>query len=142
MQDLIPFIVKYWYLFAAIAAIIIMLIKSETQSTVAGLPSLLPEEVVAKMNHEDALVVDVRDHNAFANGHILGAHHIMPIDLVEKKSKLPKQFERPLILVDSQGQLLPKMAAGLKEVGFQHLFVLKGGMRSWTEAGLPLAKKH
>ena len=29
----------------------------------------------------------------------------------------------------------------LKKAGFQQVFNLHGGMRSWSEAGLPLAKK-
>jgi len=142
MQDIISFVIKYWYLWASLLAVIFILIRTELTSTVAGILLISPDDVVTKMNHEDAMVVDVRDNNAYANGHILGAHHVMPKDIDDKKHKLAKAKDKPIIVVDAQGQQAPKLAATLREQGLTTLFALKGGMSAWTAAGLPLAKKH
>lgn len=142
MQDLLPFVMKYWYLWLALVSVIVMIFRLETLTTVAGLPSLSPEEVVSKINHNDAMIIDARDHNAYANGHILGSHHILPGDLFDKKKPLPKEKETPVILVDLDAKVLPKFAENLRSDGFTNVFVMKGGMQAWRTAGLPLSKKH
>lgn len=94
------------------------------------------------INREDALVIDVRDTNDYANGHLIGAKNI-PLPQIESRlSELERHKDKPVIVVCNSGQnLAPKAMAGLRAKGFTRLHNLSGGYQGWLSAGLPVEKK-
>ncbi len=83
-------------------------------------------------------VIDVREPNEYAEGHIPGVT-LVPLNTLIAR---PQQFitRDNVLFVCAAGQrsaLACEMAAA---VGFDHLFNLEGGTTAWIKAGLPIEK--
>ncbi len=102
---------------------------------------LSPTQAVQMMNHQHAVLVDIRDAAAFQAGHIPQARNLPVADFEKKVSSLPKN--KPVILVCDQGRSAIPAAAQLRKLGITEVSVMDGGLRGWSAAGLPVttAKK-
>lgn len=92
------------------------------------------------INREDALVVDVREPNEFAAGHVLGAKNLPLARLEAPGADLAKKKERPVIVYCDGGERSAKALATLKKQGFTRVANLSGGLGAWQQAGLPVEK--
>jgi rhodanese-related sulfurtransferase len=92
------------------------------------------------INREDALVVDVREPNEFAAGHVLGAKNLPLARLEASGADLAKKKERPVIVYCDGGERSAKALATLKKQGFTRVANLSGGLGAWQQAGLPVEK--
>jgi rhodanese-related sulfurtransferase len=107
----------------------------------AGRRNISVGDATLLINRQDALVVDVRETAEWSAGHIPNARHIALGHLDKRLSEIEKHKDKPVILVCASGNRSGAGCSRLKKAGFQQVFNLHGGMRSWSEAGLPLAKK-
>ena len=95
-------------------------------------------EAVALINHDNALVVDVRTESEFQNGHILNAMH-MPLGMFESKIQdLDAYKDRPIIASCQSGNRSGRAISLLKKRGFTNIYNLNGGVMAWQNANLPL----
>ena len=96
------------------------------------------EERVGK-NDLGLVLLDVREKDAFAAGHIPGAQHLPRGQLELRVNKeLPDPTQRILVACEF-GQISTLAAATLRTMGFIRASALDGGVKAWREAGLPLA---
>lgn len=102
--------------------------------------TITPERAVQLMNHQEALVLDTRADNAFAEGHISGAQNVSVSSLERKFGALEKHLARPVIIVGGADEGASKLSAALQQKGFLQVFILNGGIPGWRAAGLPLVK--
>ncbi len=93
------------------------------------------------INRQDALVVDVRETAEWSAGHIPSARHIALGHLDKHLSEIEKFKDKPVILVCASGSRSGSGCGVLKKAGFQQVFNLAGGIRAWSDAGLPMTKK-
>jgi glyoxylase-like metal-dependent hydrolase (beta-lactamase superfamily II)/rhodanese-related sulfurtransferase len=92
-----------------------------------------------KRNDPELVLLDVREKEAFAAGHIPGARHLPRGQLeLRVNSELPDPTERILVCCEF-GQISTLAAATLRELGYIHAAALDGGVKAWRESGLPLA---
>ncbi|MFI4933019.1 MAG: rhodanese-like domain-containing protein [Caulobacterales bacterium] len=84
------------------------------------------------------IILDVRERDAFAAGHIPGAKHL-PRGQLELRvdEELPNPTARVLTCCEF-GRISTLAAATLRTMGFLHAAALDGGMKAWREAGLPV----
>ncbi len=108
------------------------------QSKRAG-ASISCTQAVQMMNHQHAILIDIRPSDAFNAGHIPQARSIPATEIEKKAAHLPKN--KPLILVCDFGRAAGSAAVRLRALGFTEVSVLGGGMRAWSTAGLPLTTK-
>lgn len=101
-----------------------------------GLPT---DEAIQLVNQKHGVWVDVRPAEQFRAGHIAQARNVPAADIEQKVNSLPKN--KPLLLVCETGRDANRIAARLRTQGFNETFVLEGGMRSWSTAGLPVTQK-
>lgn len=101
---------------------------------------LNPAQVTLLINREDAVVVDVREADEFASGHLPEARHIPVGKLAERLGEIEKFKERPVILCCASGIRSAKACGELKKAGFARPYSLDGGFDSWRQAGLPVKK--
>jgi rhodanese-related sulfurtransferase len=89
---------------------------------------------------ERFLLVDVREDNEWANGHLPGAVHlgkgIIERDIVQR---VPDSSAK-LILYCGGGFRSALAAENLQKMGYTNVESMDGGWRGWVEAGLPTAK--
>jgi rhodanese-related sulfurtransferase len=106
----------------------------------SGVKQIGPQEAVMLFNHEDALVLDVREQSEWADGHIAKAKHIPLGKLKDKLSELERHKDKPIIAVCRSGNRSNHACGVLKKAGFENLHNLAGGMQAWEQAGLPREK--
>ncbi|MBZ1349810.1 rhodanese-like domain-containing protein [Alcaligenaceae bacterium LF4-65] len=104
-----------------------------------GGASVSSTQAVQMINHQGAVLLDVRSIEAFHGGHIPQARHAPLPDLEKKAASLAK--DKPVILVCEMGRSAVGAATKLRALGFTAVSILDGGIKAWTTAGLPLTTK-
>lgn len=84
---------------------------------------------------EDATILDVREDDEWAAGHIAGSTHVPMSELVGRVADVPAAD--PLVVVCRVGSRSAQVAAWLRAQG-RDAHNLTGGLESWTAAGRPL----
>lgn len=107
----------------------------------SGGSNISPSDATLLINRQDALVVDVRETAEWSAGHIPNARHIALGQLGKHLSEIEKFKDKPVIVVCASGNRSGAACRTLKKSGFQQVFNLAGGVRSWGDAGLPMTKK-
>lgn len=89
---------------------------------------------------EKLLLVDVREDNEWAQGHLPGAVHLGR-GIIERdiEARVP-QTNAKLILYCGGGFRSALVADNLKKMGYTNVESMDGGWRGWLEAGLPTTK--
>src|SRR5690554_3314923 len=124
----------------AFAGILVALVYTEVARLFRGFKSLRPAELTALINRENALVVDLRPAAEFEKGHIPGSKNVQMSQFDPENKKLAAARALPVVLVCKTGFTAGDAAKRLKKAGFQRVYVLEGGIGSWLQADLPLAR--
>jgi rhodanese-related sulfurtransferase len=90
------------------------------------------------LEEQTAQVVDVREPDEWADGHIAGAIHIPLGELGNRVGELDP--ERPVITLCHAGVRSLYAADALIKSGFADVASLAGGMVAWEEAGYPVER--
>ena len=85
---------------------------------------------------EGSIVLDVREPEEYAHGHVPGAINLPQADLVSQLDELPRH--RPLAMICRSGARSLRAAQFLKQVGFEQVLNVQGGTLAWQAAGKPL----
>ena len=91
---------------------------------------------------EADLLIDVREYDEFASGHLQGAVHMSRGMLEFKMSANPELAARDLniILYCKTSGRAALAALQLKEMGYQNVRSIVGGIDAWVAAGKPVVK--
>lgn len=136
---MLKFLIDNWYLVVVAAASGGMLLwPVVAKSAQAG--NLSANGAVQLINRERAVVLDVREADEFAAGHIGGAKHLAVGDVEARLGDTVKNKGVPLILVCATGARANRALATAKKLGYEQAQVLAGGLKSWKEANLPIEK--
>jgi hydroxyacylglutathione hydrolase len=99
---------------------------------------LSPLEVAQRVRAGAATVIDVRNTDEWAHGHIRGALHAPLGRLQEYVGKLPAGTQQLVLQCESGGRS-GIAASVLLALGVQNVANLEGGFAAWRAAGLPVA---
>ena len=80
-------------------------------------------------------IIDVREPDEWAGGHIEGAHHIPMNDVPARLGEIDR--DRPVVTVCRSGARSGQVAAYLAQAGFT-AHNMDGGMSTWQRQGLPI----
>jgi phage shock protein E len=109
----------------------------EAASTV---PRVGPREARRMMREIDDLVVlDIRDREEYAEGHIEGSLHISRGSLEFYVDEALPAKRRPLLVVSRAGARAMLGARTLQTLGYRQVWALEGGIELWRERGYSLA---
>jgi rhodanese-related sulfurtransferase len=92
-------------------------------------------EVAERLADRNVLVIDVRQPTEWRRGHIDGSLNLPLTQLTSRLHRLPN--DKPVVTVCATGHRSALAARTLQRAGYQ-AENLKGGMRAWSRAGLPL----
>jgi rhodanese-related sulfurtransferase len=89
---------------------------------------------------EKFLLVDVREDNEWAKGHLPGAVHLSK-GIIERdiEQKVPDTSAK-VILYCGGGFRSALAAENLQKMGYTNVESMDGGWKGWLDAGLPTAK--
>jgi rhodanese-related sulfurtransferase len=138
MGQLEHFIIHHWTLWLALLVVLLLIFINEQLAQKKRAKELSPQAAINLINHENAVVVDLRDPEAFRSGHIIDSIRATAEDFSQQH--MDKYKTKALILVSAQGLQLSPLVAKLKEQGFSQPMVLAGGIAAWQAANLPLIK--
>lgn len=140
MNQYIEFVMHHWMLWSLFFLVIIVIIYEEIRGRIQGVARIQPADLISFINKDDAIVIDVRDSNAFIRGHIIGAVNIPHTQMDSSIDKIKKYQGKPIVLVCAAGQTSPQEGAKLKKKGIDQVYFLSGGINAWQQAQLPLTK--
>lgn len=97
-------------------------------------------EAVQLINRRDAIVVDVREADEYAKGHIANSRHIPARQVAERLKELDKLKRKPIIVACNSGSRSASVVGILRKSGFEEVYGLRGGLAAWQQASMPLEK--
>ncbi|GAB6044014.1 rhodanese-like domain-containing protein [Endothiovibrio diazotrophicus] len=141
MEKLPEFAVNHWELVLALVVTLAFLLNNLFGARLRGYHQVGPAEATGLINHQDAVVLDVREEREFQGGHILNAIHIPVGKLAGRIDELAAHKGRPVVAVCRSGHRSASACAVLRKHGFEQVYNLGGGVLAWSNANLPLTKK-
>ena len=98
-----------------------------------------PVALKAKMDGGTAvIVVDARNPDEFAGGHIPGACNVPVSDMPSELDQIASAKNSLVVTTCGSSGRGEKAAQVMAESGFAHVAVLRGGLAAWRQAGLPV----
>jgi rhodanese-related sulfurtransferase len=89
---------------------------------------------------EKMILVDTREDNEWAKGHIPGAIHLGKGVIERDIENTVPDKNAPLVLYCGGGFRSAMAADNLQKMGYKNVISMDGGWRGWTEAGFPVDK--
>jgi rhodanese-related sulfurtransferase len=102
--------------------------------------SLTAQGAVHLINRERAVVVDVREPDEFAAGHVTGAKNVPLEQLEARLTAAVKNKSVPLLLFCATGSRAQRAVAMARKLGYEQAQAVAGGLKSWKAANLPVEK--
>lgn len=84
----------------------------------------------------NAVLLDVREPEEFARGHVPGAVNLPQADLATRLADVPR--DRPILMICQSGMRSMRSAQFLKQQGFDDVATIIGGTADWRAAGRPV----
>ncbi len=138
MEQFVEFAGNHSMLFGALGLILGLL----TYNLMMGNKGTLdPQGATALINHQDALVVDVRPTPDYAKGHIINSVNVPMNGFSKQINSLEKHKDKPVIVSCRSGAQSSQACAQLRKAGFSEVYNLRGGILAWQNANLPLSRK-
>jgi len=140
MEHFPEFVANHLFLFTLLVALLALLAWNLFGHAVTGVTLVIPMETTSLINHENAVVIDVRSEADFRTGHILNALNFPAADMMQRLDDLKKYSKRTIILYCNNGSDSARLCRMLRQQGFDKVNCLKGGLYAWRNANLPLAR--
>jgi rhodanese-related sulfurtransferase len=140
MDQIIEFAGNHLGLVIALVVILTLLIQNLISGG-GGRDSVDPARATELINHEDAVVVDVRPMADFNQGHIIGAINIPSNGFASQLKQLERHKAKPIIVSCRSGAQSAQACAELRKAGFEKVHNLRGGILAWQSANLPVTRK-
>ena len=137
---MIQFIINNWYLFAALAVIIFLLLAGPVSQRMYGIRNANAAQAVQLLNRENGVVVDVCEPKEFSAGHVPNAVNVPLSSLKDRLRELEKYKSRPIVVSCRSGNRSLKGAVMLRKHGFTTVYNLSGGLHAWERDNLPIQK--
>ena len=135
-MDIFIFVSEQWILISVLMALIYLFAWTERAK---GGKSINTNELVAMMNADTAVLVDVRPQNEFQAGHIHGAINIPHTKVDGRIGELEKSRSKVLVLTDDMGQHAGGAGRKFSKEGY-NVRRLSGGMAEWQGQSLPVVQ--
>jgi rhodanese-related sulfurtransferase len=137
-QQLIEFTMNHWLLVLAFLLVSGLLIYTLLQGGKGSIDPLAATELI---NHQNAVVVDVRPAADFHKGHIINAVNIPSNGFKNQINTLSKHKAQPIIVNCRSGGQSQTACQQLMKEGFEQVYNLRGGILAWQSANLPITRK-
>jgi rhodanese-related sulfurtransferase len=85
----------------------------------------------------EAAVLDVREPEEYAHGHVPGATNLPQAELATRLEEVPR--DRPVFVICQSGMRSLRSAQFLRQMGIVQVANVQGGTEAWRTAGMPLS---
>lgn len=140
MQDISTFISNHTALSGAAFILIVLLMIVEFLRLKRNAFFVSPMKATQLINHDNAVVIDIRSKEAYNQGHIIDSEILSTTEIQNNPKKIERFRSKPIIIVCNSGVESQKLAAVLLKRGY-NAYSLAGGLRAWSNAQMPLVKE-
>jgi rhodanese-related sulfurtransferase len=139
MGNLSQYIVNHPWLFSltVVAAVLVLVFEIRSRRDAVG--AISAQELI-RLQNQGALLLDLRQPAAFAQGHISGARRMDSSDMLSAGDHLKKYKEKPLVVYCESGSTGAAAVRVLAGQGFTRAYNLRGGLTVWRGENLPLVQ--
>lgn len=136
----LSFIENNWPLILVMVVSGGMLLWPLIQRRLSPMREISALEATQLINRKNALMLDVRETKEYEGGRVPNAVHLPVSQLAGRAAELKRFMSRPVVAYCDRGNRSRTAVATLTKLGFAEVYTLRGGLRAWQEAGLPLEK--
>lgn len=141
MDRLIEFITNHYFLFGALVVVGFLLMQDLLEGILRKYDTATPLSTVGLLDNDDTVVLDVREPHEHAKGSIERSIHIPSGKVEERIDSLNSKKSQPIVVTCQTGTRSPQVCRKLHKLGFEHVYLLKGGMQAWEDLNLPIHRK-
>lgn len=134
------FVINNWHLFLILFVVLFLLVWGPLRQKMYGISHVSLAEAIRLINHDQGVVVDVREGEEFRGGHVPKAVHVPLSGLASGLTQLEKFKSRPIIVCCRTSQRSARAAVMLRKQQFPNVQVLSGGFTAWQRENLPVEK--
>ncbi len=139
-EQLIEFPTNHSLLVLSFAALLGLILFTEFRRFTAKFSNIGPAAAIGIINHDNAVLLDVREQNETNEGMIADAIHI-PLSVFPKRvAEMDKHKDATVIVYCRSGNRSGGACRTLTQRGFEKVHNLAGGIIAWQEAHLPVQK--
>ncbi len=138
MQQIIEFTMNNWILVLSFVLVSGLLVHNLLQGNKGSVDAVGATDMI---NHQDAVIVDIRPSADFHKGHIINAISIPINGFASQLNSLNKHKEQPIIISCRSGSQSQSACQQLRKAGYEKVFNLRGGVLAWQSANLPITRK-
>jgi len=121
-------VIDVLYTIAIVLGIIIVYVLVNMLRLKKAVTNLTQEEFI--QGYRKAQLIDVREVKEFDSGHILGARNVPSTQLRQRYKEI--RSDLPVYLYCQNSGRSARAAIFLKKKGYNQLYQLQGGFKSWT----------
>jgi len=139
MQRYLEFAANHYLLSLALLVVTYLLVQDVIETALKKFKAISPLQAVAKINQGEVVIIDVREPAEFKKKHIENAINTPLEKLPGHLPDLAAHKSKPLLVACETGARSATAARILAKAGFEHVFVITGGMQSWeSDYKLPI----
>ena len=131
---------EYWYLFATLFVIVLLLSFDPGTRNVGGSKSVTPAQLPQLQSRENTVIVDLNETDKFKNGHISQSINMPFGSFSDSVGKLKKHQKKTIVLTCDTGANSRKAVSILQKNDYSEIYTLTGGLAAWKKENLPLEK--
>lgn len=106
-------------------------------SMLTSTPDVVEVDAAAVVRRStDTLLLDVREPEEYARGHVPGAVNLPQADLASRLDEVPR--DRPVQVICQGGFRSPRSAQFLTQCGYRAVVNVTGGTGAWLAGGYPI----
>ena len=137
---MLPFLEKNWPLALVFVLSGVMLLWPLLQRRLSPVREIGTFDATRLINTANPIVLDIREPKEFTGAQLPNAMHIPLSQLKDRGTELAKFVALAVIGYCDRCQRGGAAASALTKLGFTRVQSLRGGLRAWRDAGLPIQK--
>jgi rhodanese-related sulfurtransferase len=138
MEKLPEYVANHPWLVSLAVIAAVLVIVFEIRARRDAFAGISPQDLI-RLQNQGALIIDLRNAEAFSAGHIGGARRMDSAEMLTAGDSLKKFKEKNVVVYCESGSTGAAAARVLLRQGFKQVFNLKGGVTGWRGENLPLS---
>jgi rhodanese-related sulfurtransferase len=139
MAQLLEFAGNHPYLVTAALVLTAATLMAEMKAR-TGRGLMLGTAEAIRAANRGGLIIDLRDAESFARGHLAGATNIALQALPKAADEIAKFRSKPVLVCCETGSDSRRAVRALRSAGFEQAFGLMDGIGGWRRDNLPLVE--
>ncbi len=137
MENFADLVISYWWVIVIAIVLLVALFAKKINNAFGGaVLEIKAEEAAQLLADKKAVILDIQEKRIFEKEHIPDTVNIPGINFVDGSVDI-KDTSMPVIIIPMKGITPMPVIQYLESAGVPMIYILKGGIKEWREAGFP-----